>query len=308
MSITSEDTKIYITLSTAVEVIVVNFYFIQSGDLAVVKENGDFLVEGVDYTVTGAGNTAGGTVKTIPTVGNALAIGSKLAIYRDGPLDQQTELVNNGTFSPTAIERALDKLATQIMQVREFAEQALHIPPFEGVDGYATELSNKTKRADKYLGFDSAGDAEMKEATTPSDWEPDVLIVESDLNASKGVTQAPASPGDSLIFNGTGAPYVDLTAGTWVLHGGVVIRTSDVADSVWARFYNNDEGIGFGGGASVYSELKRLNVDVHGSIVIGAGATNRIYFQGFTITNQLEMGAAGPDGPSGYIHAQRIHT
>jgi hypothetical protein len=166
MSIASEDTKLQVTLTTAIQVVPVPFYFAATADLKVVTDADVTLVEGVDYSVAGAGNSAGGSITTIPTVGNGLIIGSKLAILRNGAYDQQTSLSNLGSFPSSTVERAFDYLTTLIQQAKELAGRGIHFGDYE-LGGSTTQLPIPATRANKFVGFDAAGAIVMKDAIGP---------------------------------------------------------------------------------------------------------------------------------------------
>jgi hypothetical protein len=87
-------------------------------------------VLGVDYTVTGEDEDAGGTV----TFGTAPAASSTVRISRNTPRTQETTFRNNGqsTFSPVLHERAFDKL-TMIAQeqARDLADVDAGVTPVE---------------------------------------------------------------------------------------------------------------------------------------------------------------------------------
>lgn len=90
-----------------------------SSDIGVVTdENGIIttLVEGVDYTVTGAGNPNGGNIvlDVFVFVGGATA-GVIFAIFRNTPVTRNTDFQTLGDFFATEINDQLDKL-TRLIQ------------------------------------------------------------------------------------------------------------------------------------------------------------------------------------------------
>jgi len=131
------------------------------------------------------------------------------------------------------------------------------------------------------------------------------LSLASNLAGAINVTLAGALGGD-VVFNAVGAPTVDLTAGTWLLAGSVGARTSDVNDTIWAQFWNANDGVAFGGGAaqSVGAALDRQDLDVVGIITVASNKT--IYFKVFRAgASTLDVGSA-PNGPAGFIQALRL--
>lgn len=103
------------------------FKIYEDADLEVVKcdANGvdTALVLNVDYTVTGAGLSAGGTITT--TV--ALALGEGLIIRRAREYLQEQTYTDGARFSATAHNDALDKIVMLVQQVKEVLER---VPTF----------------------------------------------------------------------------------------------------------------------------------------------------------------------------------
>lgn len=105
------------------------YWFKQESDLVVLLVNDTTQVAvtqvlSTDYTVTGAGNPAGGTV----TMVTAPASGETLVIYRDPDLKQSTDLINGGPFDQESVEGALDKITTMVQRNRDLAERSFRLP------------------------------------------------------------------------------------------------------------------------------------------------------------------------------------
>ncbi|MBN3812227.1 hypothetical protein [Paraburkholderia sp. Ac-20347] len=131
------------------------FYFLDTAhvyaDFIDSAENLTSLVNGTDFTVTGAGDEDGGTL----TLALAKAAPYNLHIYRDVPVTQETAYQQNSAFPAKTTETALDKLTMIAQQNASAVENSIRYPLNEyGTDG---TLPNKTERADTVLGFDSAG-------------------------------------------------------------------------------------------------------------------------------------------------------
>lgn len=123
------------------------YYFLQNTDVQVYI-NGSLQVGG--YTVTGAGNQAGGNVSfSTPPVA-----GSQIVLSRSPDTLQSTHLPPNDPFPATAVEQALDKLTMLIQNLMSKASRALTLPLYEQVSG---ALASATARASKLLGFDVNG-------------------------------------------------------------------------------------------------------------------------------------------------------
>lgn len=123
------------------------YYFLQNTDVQVYI-NGSLQVGG--YTVTGAGNQAGGNVSfSTPPVA-----GAQIVLSRSPDTLQSTHLPPNDPFPATAVEQALDKLTMLIQNLMSKASRALTLPLYEQVSG---ALTSATARASKLLGFDVNG-------------------------------------------------------------------------------------------------------------------------------------------------------
>jgi hypothetical protein len=106
----------------------VPFYFLDNSHLQVVLTS----VASVDtvqtittnYTVSGSGNPAGGTVTMIV----APASGEKLTVIRSVPLTQSTDLVDNDPLPAEVLETALDKGIMIDQQIQEQLDRAIKVP------------------------------------------------------------------------------------------------------------------------------------------------------------------------------------
>lgn len=184
------------------------------------------LAVDVDFTIpsTDIGVDAGGNITL--TAGN-LATGHKLAIVRDPPLTQTTEIKNQGTFYPETHEDEFDLLVMQIQSLLSAATRALAI--LETDAGANTTVPVGVSGS--VLGWDDNGDLTN---IPPSD-DTSVTMYENTFNTSMtisrengkhqkvtmtanitSITWTGFSEGYELIMKfiqGSGAPYtVDWTA------------------------------------------------------------------------------------------------
>ncbi|HCQ8441132.1 TPA: hypothetical protein ACOVJJ_001219 [Klebsiella oxytoca] len=90
------------------------FYFILNSDISaqIADADGNItdLTYGVDYSVSGAGSSSGGSA----TMNTAYASGYKILFYREPPATQETAYYENGKFPAKSNEKALDKLTMLI--------------------------------------------------------------------------------------------------------------------------------------------------------------------------------------------------
>jgi len=144
------------------------YRFLANGDLVVVEvsSTGVETVKTIttDYTLTGAGDDAGGSVTMLV----APASGTRLVIYRDTEVVQETDYITGDAFPAESHERALDRL-TMILQEKTpgaaGATRAIQIPI--GDPGtVVTTLPPSIARLDKFLVFDEAtGSVEVSSFT-----------------------------------------------------------------------------------------------------------------------------------------------
>ncbi len=107
---------------------------------------------GTDYTVTGAGNTAGGTL----ALATPLLTGERLTIIRDVPLTQELDLPSSGVYDPESVENAFDKLTMAVQQLEERMDRILQVPTTTS-DQFSSTLGEPDGNSGKLLGVNSTG-------------------------------------------------------------------------------------------------------------------------------------------------------
>lgn len=137
----------------------VPFYFLADSHLRVVLLSAAGVETeqtlGADYTVTGAGESAGGEI----TMSVAPDTGETLTILRNVPFTQQTDYQANDPFPAESHERALDKLTMVAQQSQEQLDRVVVAPVSEA--GSNLQLPSISVRSGKYLAFnESTGDPE----------------------------------------------------------------------------------------------------------------------------------------------------
>jgi len=118
------------------------FYFLLNSDISVMiadsAENISEPVNGTDFTVTGAGDSGGGSL----TFGAVTATENTILIYRNPPVTQETKYYENGKFPAVSHEAALDKLTMLIQEFGwRFDSLTLKKPSFFA--GYYDALNNR---------------------------------------------------------------------------------------------------------------------------------------------------------------------
>lgn len=139
----------------------VPFRFVQNSHITAKLRRSDATevdwVEGTHYTLTGAGDAAGGTltVSASPT-DYTPASGETLVIRRVVPLSQTSSFPLGGPFPSTSAESAFDVAAMRDQQLQEQVDRTLRFPVTDTVP--LPELPSFSTRANKVLAFDSSGD------------------------------------------------------------------------------------------------------------------------------------------------------
>lgn len=162
MTIAADLTKKIYTGNDVTTVFPYPFKIFQSTDLLVVLTDTTvtpntevLLTPGVDYTVSGVGDEAGGNV-TYPISGDPLTTGEKLTNWRVPAILQGTDFQNQGGFHAETHEDSFD-LATMISQyINEFVQRALALSVS---DESGASLVIPGPEAGKVLGWNSIPDA-----------------------------------------------------------------------------------------------------------------------------------------------------
>jgi hypothetical protein len=93
-----------------------NFKFMANSDITIIRTNDDgsaTLVEGVDYTLTGAGSANGGAI----TLLNPQDVGGTLNAVRNVDQRQLTSIINQQSFHAELHEQVFDRLAMGIQDL-----------------------------------------------------------------------------------------------------------------------------------------------------------------------------------------------
>lgn len=133
MTVSSQTSRIEQLGDGTTTAFAVNFYFLENSDLKVFV-NGVLQTITTNYTVTGAGNPAGGTVTFVTAPAN----GVQVVIFRDPAVTQGLDYIDNDPFPAESHERGLDKLTMIAQRVKDLVSRALRLG--DSVVGVDTEL------------------------------------------------------------------------------------------------------------------------------------------------------------------------
>jgi hypothetical protein len=170
----------------------VPYYFLENSHLRVVLRSsaGVETVQTIttNYTVTGAGNPAGGQVSMVV----APPAGSTLVIVRNVPVTQETDYQANDPFPAESHERALDKLTMIAQQSSDIETRSIKIPETETTN---TVLPASGTRANKLLGFSNGGDVALSNTTIAQLDTAINAFVNNTANNASGILYDPAGTG-----------------------------------------------------------------------------------------------------------------
>ena len=172
------------------------------------------------YTITGLGNPAGGTV-TYPTSGSPIANGTLLTIQRILPLTQGTSISNQGAFYPGVVESGLDTATMQIQQIASTVGSTLQVPSTDPTPG---ALPSANQRANQMLGFDGSGNpiaAQPSSALVSTAMQPVVAAATTAAAvALLGVSQPPVFVGGTTTGSANAQVLATTTPNTFTMTAG----------------------------------------------------------------------------------------
>ena len=132
----------------------VPFYFLDNTHIKVLRTQISTgvittLALSTDYTVTGAGVGAGGSITctTTPTTDQ------KISVLRNVPLTQLSHYVPNDPFPAATHEQIVDQLTMEVQQVNEVSARALQLPA--NIDSSTVSTSLPYPSASKFIAWNS---------------------------------------------------------------------------------------------------------------------------------------------------------
>ena len=195
MTISTTTSRITYNGNGVTTVFSIPFRFLANGDLVVVEVS----AAGVEttktltthYTLTGAGDDAGGSVTMLV----APAVGTRLIIYRDTDIVQETDYISGDPFPAETHERALDRLTMIAQEIGSDADRSIKVPVGDS-SSLSTTLPASANRLDKFLVFDDVtGAAEVS------------TVTQTQVASAVAAAYAAGSTADAVTFlqSGTGA-------------------------------------------------------------------------------------------------------
>lgn len=218
----------------------VPFYFLEDDDLTVIKTTiadgtEATMVLTTDYTVSGAGVEAGGSVTLVATLSSSY----KLTIIRNPDLLQDADYPQNDRFPAATHERALDKLTMITQRLKDLIDRSFRLSDGD-TSGISLILSNLA--AGNLIAINSAGDGIESIAAADVDLatvSAFILTLLDDANAATARTTLGAAALGANTFTGlqtqaasadiASATTIDLTAAT----GNTAVITGTTATTTF---------------------------------------------------------------------------
>ena len=113
------------------------------------------------YTVSGAGNSSGGTVTFVTAPANGITV----TLKRNIAIARTSDFQESGEFRSKVINDELDTLTASLQQVDDGVSRSLRLSATDSAT--SLELPDKATRSSKYLGFDANGDPVATDASGP---------------------------------------------------------------------------------------------------------------------------------------------
>ncbi len=157
MTVSSTSNRVVYSGDGVTSVFPFAFKVMRAADLVVIYTDAtgtDFTLSSGQYSATGFGIDAGGTVTYLPG-GSAIAVGTKLTIQRIVAATQPSSISNQGAMWPAVIEAALDRIVMIVQGFIDACNRGLRISSTDGTT--LNVLPNATQRANSVLGFDALG-------------------------------------------------------------------------------------------------------------------------------------------------------
>jgi hypothetical protein len=186
------------------------YYFLTDADLTVLLVVDATGVEttkviSTDYSVSGAGESAGGSVTMVV----APASGETLTLLREVDATQETDFVENDALPAESLEQALDKLTMLAQQAISAAARAINVPRSDSTS-LSTELPAAATRASKYFGFNSSGEPVALDAPTVDDTSLVVIASSAPAHVTGRIWVDTGTAGWHIWSQSDGTSWVEL--------------------------------------------------------------------------------------------------
>jgi len=178
VDITANDARIQYTASASQTAFVYDFIIFDQADIVVVKA-GSILTLGAgdDYTVSGVGAAAGGTV----TLTTGATSGDKVTLYRDSTISRGSQYQVDGRLDAAPLERDLDRITTILQEQDRDLKRSIQLD----VEDTLTSLTLPTRIPGRGLKWNPAGDGFVNTTL-----DPDTVGTEAAQSATEAAQSA----------------------------------------------------------------------------------------------------------------------
>lgn len=235
---------------------VVPWRFLANGDVLVylVDDDGNPVAQVLtsDYTLTGAGDDAGGTLTMLA----APASTDTLAILRDPEVSQEVDYASNDTFPAETHERALDKLTMIAQRLADRIGRSLRFSDGDPTANADLELGPVQSRLGKFLYFNATtGAPEMATGAVAGvaltrSTVGEVLYPQTAEEAAAGVTPSAyyRDPHEIRRYGTDAAGLLQLLKVCEKGATGVIPRGVTVSAPAWTQYVTTQPVVLTGGG------------------------------------------------------------
>jgi hypothetical protein len=238
MTISTTDSRISYNGNGVTTVFAFPYRFLANADLVVVEvsSTGVETVKTLTthYTLTGAGDDAGGSVTMLV----APAVGTRLIVYRDTAITQETDYISGDPFPAETHERALDRLTMIAQEVGSDADRSIKVPVGDP-SSLSTVLPAAANRKDKFVVFDATtGEVEVS------------TVTQTQVASAVAAAYAAGSTADAVTYTPEGTGAVALSVQAYLRSMSVSIKAfgatgdgvTDDTDAIQAALTENAGG------------------------------------------------------------------
>lgn len=310
MTVSSTTSRVSYTGDGGTGPFAISFYFLANADIraiTVLTADGTEteLVLDSDFTLTGAGEAAGGEL----TLTTALESTHTIVIFRDPSVLQETEWPVADPFPAASHEMAADRLIMIAQRLTSLYDRSVRQP-----DGDTTDIDSlpaKVSRASKYLAFDSDGNPIATDGTTEENpVSVFMATVLDDNTASAARTTLGVAIGTDVQAYDADTAKLDVE--DQALTGGVIVTSKDLGTAAAASTVTPDPGDRpmqhyINGGAHTLAPSANVGsmiVDITNNASAGAITTSgwtKVSGDGFTTTNGHKFRCACSIGNGGSL-------
>jgi hypothetical protein len=227
LSIIPQDTRSRRFLCVGGETVFsITFPFFAAADIAVRRQRAgatSLLVEGVDYTVAGAGNPAGGSVTLLAA---ALA-GDLIVVVSEQPEGRTSGWTDGQALTATALNAEFARKWIALQQLRRDINRGLRLPIVDPEGGL--ELPDAGARASKFMAFNGSGEVIAAEGSIGGvPVSPFIATLLDDADAAEARDTLGATPIGAALFTAADAAAVRTQAGATAT-GSALITAADAA-------------------------------------------------------------------------------